>query len=167
MTRNGRNQNRILVKLGEILRIVLGNKTIALFGLTIAILTLIVNVAPNEVRILLGLEKAPVSLINESPVSEYSLPLGDSKVALEYTIYEHQTQFVRNAQTSLSVIFQNLYGENFVSLNISPKGFESSVRAILNGYTEEFKSSTGVYNIQVLSIDYDSKKVVVQVSQKS
>ena len=84
-----------------------------------------------------------------------------------YTIYENQPLFIESAQTGLSVVYQNLDGEKFVSLIISPRGIESTVHAVLTGYTEEFESSTGIYNIQILSIDYDNKKVIVQVSRKS
>lgn len=85
----------------------------------------------------------------------------------EYAIHEHQPQFINDAQTSLSVVFRNIEGEEFVSLNISPTGEKAFVRAVLNGYTEEFRSSAGVFNVQVLNTDYDNKKVVVQASRKS
>ncbi|MCP4353784.1 MAG: hypothetical protein GY795_50700 [Desulfobacterales bacterium] len=159
---SGSKQNRILVKIGEILRLLIRNKTLQLLGLIIAILTLIVTVAPNEVRTLIGLERPE----NRSPFSESD----ESKVTyapFEYTVNEHQPRFIKDAKTSLSVVFQNIEGEYFVSLNISPKGEKSSVRAVLSGYTEEFKSSVGVFNVQVLNIDYEKKKVVVQVSRKS
>ncbi|MCI5209190.1 MAG: hypothetical protein D3910_10435 [Candidatus Electrothrix sp. ATG2] len=155
------NQNRIVVKLLEISRVLLGNRTIQLVGLVIAVLTLIVTVAPNEVRILIGLEKAN----NQSPLPR----LDEPKVfygPFEYTVREHQPQFVKDAQISLSVVFQKIQGESFVSLNTSPVGEKTSVRAVLNGYTEEFKSSAGVFNVQVLNIDYDSKKVVLQINRK-
>jgi hypothetical protein len=148
--------------------IVFGNRTIKWFiALTIGILVVI---AYNKFRTFDDFEKNPEK---QSPVLEHSLPindLNDSKVSyapFEYTINEHQPQFIKDAQTSLSVVFQNIDGEDFVSLNISPIGEQSFVRAVLSGNTEEFKSSVGVFNVQILSIDYSSKKVVVQVSRKS
>jgi len=82
-----------------------------------------------------------------------------------YIIHEHQPRYVTDAQANLSVTFQNLDGEHFVSLTISAVGKRSSVHAVLNGYTEEFQSETGVFYVQVLSIDYANKKVVVQISR--
>jgi len=146
-------------------------------------------IAYNTFRIFDGFEKKPEkqppvsesssvdTLIDysEKPLEKQSLISEPSSVdelkvsytPFEYTINEHQPQFIKDAQTSLSVIFQNIDGEDFVSLNISPTGEQSFVRAVLSGYTEEFKSSVGVFNVQILSIDYDNKKVVVQVSRKS
>ncbi len=164
MENGGSNQNGILAKVNKILRIVLGNRAIQIFAL---ILTLIATVATKEVRVFVGLEKAQ---IKRPSMSEPALSDDDLKASyapFEYTVNEHQSRFVKDAQTSLSVVFQNIDGEDFVSLNISPTGEKSSVRAVLSGYTEEFKSSSGVFNVQILNIDYDSKKVVVQVSRKS
>lgn len=91
---------------------------------------------------------------------EYTVP------TKQYTIAEHQPLFIREARTNLSVLFQNVEGEEFVTLNIAPEGEKSSVRAALRGYTEEFTSSAGVFNVQILDIDYRKRKVAVQVSRK-
>jgi hypothetical protein len=122
---------------------------------------------PSSVDILIDDSEKPPE--KQSPVSEPSSvdELKVSYAPFEYTINEHQPQFIKDAQTSLSVAFQNIYGGDIVSLNISPIGEQSFVRAVFSGYTEEFKSSTGVFNVQILSIDYSNKKVVVQVSRKS
>ncbi|MCW5213049.1 hypothetical protein VU04_09085 [Desulfobulbus sp. TB] len=90
----------------------------------------------------------------------------DQAFSQNYTVIEHQPLFIREAHTNLSVIFQNFEGEEFVSLNIAPEGEKSSVRAALRGYTEEFTSSTGVFYVQILDIDYKKRKVAVQVSRK-
>ncbi|MCP4110654.1 MAG: hypothetical protein GY749_34880 [Desulfobacteraceae bacterium] len=164
MDNNGSNQNRIFAKLSGILGILLENKAIRLIGLIVAIASLIVAVAPNEVRVLIGLEKAQEK---PSPAPKLDNPRFSYVPPIKYIVNENQPQFVKDAQTSLSVVFQNIGGEYFVTLNISPTGEISSARAVLIGYTEQFESSTGVYNIQVLSIDYDNKKIVVQVSRES
>jgi hypothetical protein len=115
--------------------------------------------------------KEPVDEIAETEKMAEPLLLEDdlkvSYVPFEYTVHEHHPQFVKDAQTHLSVVFQDIDGEDFVTLNISPTGKKSSIRAVLSGYTEEFNSSVGVFNVQILNIDYDSKKVVVQISRKS
>jgi len=175
MSNCGSNQSGIFAKIGETLRALRGNKAIPIDALLtlikaipiVALLTLIATVANKEVRILVGLEEVQ---INQTPVSgtlSSDKNLKISYAPFEYTMHEHQPQFVKDAQASLSVVFQNIDGEDFVSLNISPTGKKSSVRAVLSGYTEEFKSSAGFFNVQVLNIDYDNKKVVVQVIRKS
>ncbi|MCI5122298.1 MAG: hypothetical protein D3908_14140 [Candidatus Electrothrix sp. AUS4] len=90
---------------------------------------------------------------------EYTIPR-------QYTVAERQPLFIRDASTNLSIRFQNIEGEEFVSLNISPTGKKLSVRPVLRGYTEAFTSSEGVFNIQILDIDYTNRKVAVQVSRK-
>lgn len=84
----------------------------------------------------------------------------------KYSILETQSQFVTFAKTQLSIQFQNYSGEEFVSLYISPQGHQSIVKAIVGNDTFEFKSSTGIYFLSVLNIDYQSRTVLVQVSQK-
>jgi len=81
----------------------------------------------------------------------------------EYSIFENQPQFVAFAQTRLSIQFQNVAGEEFVSLSISPQGYQSTVYAIVGGKTIEFDSSTGKYSLSVLNIDYQAKTISVQV----
>lgn len=90
----------------------------------------------------------------------------DQAVPQNYTLIEHQPLFVQEAQVNLSVLFQNYEGQKFVSLNIAPAGKESSVHSVLKGYTEEFTSSVGVFNVQILDIDYNKRKVVLQVNRK-
>ncbi|WP_339138655.1 MAG: hypothetical protein WGN25_10055 [Candidatus Electrothrix sp. GW3-4] len=94
-------------------------------------------------------------------------PSAEHTVAKEYyTLFEHQSLFTQEARTNLSVSFQNIEGEEFVSLNIAPTGKDASVRAVFKGYTEEFTSSSGIFNVQVLDIDYRKRKVAIRVSRK-
>ncbi|MDU9048433.1 MAG: hypothetical protein Q3M30_06255 [Candidatus Electrothrix sp. Rat3] len=94
-------------------------------------------------------------------------PSVEHSVAKEYyTLIEHQSLFTQEARTNLSVSFQNIEGEEFVSLNIAPTGKDASVRAVFKGYTEEFTSSSGIFNVQVLDIDYRKRKVAIRVSRK-
>lgn len=140
-----------------------------ILGSVATILALIVTVATDsKLRVLIGLENADIKQqsVSEPQQQSVSEPLKVSYSPFEYTVHEHQAQFVKDAQASLSVIFRNIEGEEFVSLNISPVGGKASVHAVLNGYTEEFRSSSGVFNVQVLNIDYENRKVVVQVSRK-
>jgi len=91
----------------------------------------------------------------------------DQAVPQNYTLIEHQPLFAREARTNLSVLFQTIEGEEFVSLNIAPAGREASVRPVLRGYTEDFTSSDGVFNVQILDIDYSRRKVAIYVSRKT
>ena len=81
------------------------------------------------------------------------------------TIHENQTQFIEEAKTRLSIIFNEEY--KIVTLTIAPDGKQSLNLAVLNGYTEEFTSSTGVFLVHILNVDWDSRTVTVQVSRKS
>lgn len=148
-------QRRIIANLSRLVRIAIGNRSIQVATL---ILTLIATVATREVRILVGLEKTQE---NESDVND-SRP---SYAPFEYTLNEHQPLFIQDARTSLSVTFQNFVGEEFVSLNISPVGKKSLTHAVLRGKTKQFESSIGIFNVQILDIDYDNRKVVLQVSR--
>jgi len=84
----------------------------------------------------------------------------------EYSILENQPQFVAFAKTHLSIQFQNVGGEEFVSLSISPQGHQSIIKAVVGSDTFEFESSTGTYSLSVLNIDYQSRTISVQVSKK-
>jgi hypothetical protein len=169
MGSSGSNQNRVLAKLSGTSRMA-GNSTIQWFGLIIAILTLIATFAPGEFRTFIGLGEPHVKqipVLEEPPLSVDDLD--ESKASytpFAYTLNEHQPQFVKEAKTSLSVVFQNIDGEEFVRLTISPTGENSSIHAVLSGYTEEFKSSAGVFNVQILNIDYGNKNVMIQINRK-
>ena len=81
------------------------------------------------------------------------------------TLHENQPQFIEAAKTGLSIIFNEEY--NIVTLTIAPDGRQSSNHAVLNGYSEEFTSSAGVFLVHVLNADWNSRTVTVQVSRKS
>jgi len=82
----------------------------------------------------------------------------------KYAIGDNKSQRIEEAETDLSIIFNEEY--KIVTLTISPDGKQSSNRAVLNGYTEEFTSSTGVFFVHVLTVDWSSRTVTVQVSRK-
>ncbi|CAK8721107.1 hypothetical protein GKODMF_12725 [Candidatus Electrothrix gigas] len=133
-------------------------------GVIIGIATLIVTIAGVLIALLSYMQdreggKQDKGLEDPPPQVEYTVPQ-------QYTIAEHQPLFTQEARTNLSVTFQNIEGQEFVSLNIAPEGEKSSVRAALRGYTEKFTSSAGVFHVQILDIDYKKRKVVVQVSRK-
>jgi hypothetical protein len=159
MANNGKNWSR--------------SQVLALLGVIVAALSLVFAIVNPELREIIGLEKKPVSQPSEvtpppvpnptPPIKEVPIEVPVPSIPTQYTIHENQSQFVKDAQTTLSAVFQN---QGFVSLTIAPAGKASSVHAVLNGYTEEFTSSTGVFLVQVLNIDYNSKKIVVQVNRK-
>lgn len=80
------------------------------------------------------------------------------------TLHENQTQLIEEAKTRLSINFNEEL--KIVTLIIAPDGEQSSNRAVLNGYTEEFTSSTGVFLVHILNENWDSRAVTVQVSKK-
>jgi hypothetical protein len=176
MGSSGNNQNRVLAKLSVTSRMA-GNSTIQWFGLIIAVLTLIATFATDEFRTFIGLGEPHVKQIpvpEEPPLSVEEPPLSvddldESKASytpFAYTLNEYQPQFVKEANTSFFAVFKNHDGQEFVRLTISPTGENSSVRTVLSGYTEEFKSSAGVFNVQILNIDYGNKNVMIQISRK-
>ncbi|MCI5158183.1 MAG: hypothetical protein D3906_07020 [Candidatus Electrothrix sp. AUS1_2] len=145
--------------------------------LVIAILTLLATFTVPEIREFFGLEEAPVSpppSVFPLPESQPALPAQEilpetptsSAGSAKYTILNNQSQFIEQAQAILSVTFQNIEEQEFVRLTISPVGRETSVRAVLNGYTEEFASSTGIFLVQVMDVDYTDQKISVQVNRK-
>jgi hypothetical protein len=91
-------------------------------------------------------------------------PLPPPPAVQEYTIGENKSQRIEEVETNLSIIFNEKY--EIVKLTISPDGKQSSNRAVLNGYTEEFTSSAGIFLVHVLNVDWNSRTVTVQVSRK-
>lgn len=81
------------------------------------------------------------------------------------TLHENQPQSIKEAKTSLSIIFNKEY--NIVTLTIAPDGKQTPNRAVENGYVEEFTSSAGDFLVHVLNVDWSSRTVTVQVSRKS
>lgn len=80
------------------------------------------------------------------------------------TLHDNQPQFIAETASRLSITFNEEY--NIVTLTIAPNGKPSSNRSVLNGYSEEFTSSAGVFLVHVLNADWNSRTVAVQVSKK-
>ena len=84
----------------------------------------------------------------------------------ECTIGDNKSQRIEEANAELSVAFHDEY--KTVSIIIAPAGKDSGwPRPVLNGYTEEFTSLTGVFLVHILNVDWNSRTVTVQVSRKS
>lgn len=155
----------------KIINFLIANKN-AIGGLMCFLASAIVTVTIPEIRYFFGLyedQKSPdiIEPTNNSSAFIKHSENSDQKNIQVYTVQVNQPRYIQDAQTYLSVAFQNLYGQEFVTLYISPQGKKASVYAVLRGYTKEFKSLTGIYNVQILDIDYENKKVSVQVSHKS
>lgn len=162
MSSNENNRDGAFNKLLEILA---ERKGIEWLGLIIAILALIDQVQPSSVLgKIVGLENTQEEIISTEKLTK---KLKKSKSRFQYTLQEYRPQFIKKAKTSLSITFEIVMGENVVKLNISPVGKTSSSQTISDGYTETFESSKGIFNVQILNIDYQHKKVIVQVSRKS
>jgi len=166
MDDNDKDKNSILLNLK--VDVLSEYKAITVIGLIVAIMALIVEIAPDQIRHFIGLDKQSsqqsqiMQTVSEHPVSGKNI----SEI-YEYTIHESQPQFIEDAQTRLSIAFQDINGEKFISLYVSPQGSKSSTHAVLTGKTVEFESSKSVYYLQVLNIDYMDKKIIVQVSPES
>jgi hypothetical protein len=142
-----------------------------LIGLVIAFLGLIVTFTVPEIRNYFGLGQ------DETPSSEFqvlpakpdtpSIKVPSFDGSTEYTIHENSTYFVEEAKANLTVSFQESGVQELVHLIICPSGQKTFCHAMLTGDTKEFTSSAGVFLVQILSVDYDNKKVSIQVSRKS
>lgn len=161
-----RNQNGTLKR---ILKVLSERRIIEILGLIIAILAFIDQLQPTSIiGKIIGLEQVEAQQL---PITTEKITTAKStkKTAsrFQYTLEVHQPQFIKKAKSSLSITFQNVTGEDFVTLNIAPIGGKSSSHVIIDGYTENFKSAKGRFTVQILNIDYDNKKVIVQVSRRS
>ena len=146
------------------------NHTLALLGVILAVLGLMITITLPEIRDFLGLEKkaapAPKQPVIPAPKpkieqkSKVIVPTDSAR----YTIHENQSQFVEQAQTTLSIAFHDVLGEKVASLTIAPPGKASSTHAVLNGYTQEFTVSTDTFLVQILNIDYQGKNIQIQVT---
>lgn len=144
-------------------------------GSIATVVSVVTTHAPSEIKnsLVLNLPPNATGAIVEKPVisnpanARFNTPSNPRSLSkYEYTISENQPKFIEEAQTNLSVAFQNIGGVEFARLNILPVGYKSSITAILTGYTEEFVSSTGTYNVQIIHVDYDNRNILVQVSKK-
>jgi hypothetical protein len=189
MSSNGKkwDVNQMLTFIGVI---------IALLSLVVAVIAVAVTVTTPELRIFFGLKEGntpapsptPAAPTQSMPVPQLKLKTIPQKIETptvkqaavskppviyeakepagpkKCTIGENKSQRIEEAKTNLSIIFNEEY--EIVTLTISPDGKQSSNRAMLNGYTEEFTSSTGIFLVHVLNVDWNSRTVTVQVSRK-
>ncbi len=77
-----------------------------------------------------------------------------------------KAQFIEAAKTRLSVAFHNIGGEETSGVTIVPAGKDSIVLPTVGSGSQEFASSTGVFLVHVLNVDWNSRTVTVQVSRK-
>ena len=138
------------------------NFLLALIGLIISFiiggLTLLFTVATPEMRDFFGLNDQKQKI--EQHVEEAKPPSGPFSA----TLHENQPQFIEEAETRLSITFNEEY--KIVTLTIAPDGKQTANRAVENGYTEEFTSSTGSFLVHILNADWNKRTVAVQVSRK-
>jgi hypothetical protein len=165
------------------------NQILTFIGVIIALLAVMVTITTPELRNFFGLKDsnppAPVlpaptpqqelkiipPKIETPPVRQTAVPkppvihkAKESAGPQECTIGDNKSQRIEEAETNLSIIFNEEY--DIVTLTISPDGKQSSNRAVLNGYTEEFTSSAGVFLVHVLNVDWNRRTATVQVSRK-
>ncbi len=155
---------------------------IALIALFVTALTLVATFTVPEIRALLGLDAPPdvkqppkvtrpiIQIPEPEPKNKQKSPglpepQEQPSGPINYTIHEKQPQFVKKAQTNLSVIFHDVLGEKVASLTIAPAGKASSTHAVLNGYTQKFTSSIGTFLVQILYVDYEARNIKIQVSR--
>jgi hypothetical protein len=123
-----------------------------------------VPVPPPELKTIpQKIETPPVkqAAVSKPPVIH---KVKERTVHQECTIGDNKSQRIEEAETNLSIIFNEEY--DIVTLTISPDGKQSSNRAVLNGYTEEFTSSAGIFLVHVLNVDWNRRTTTVQVSRK-
>ncbi len=129
-------------------------------GLIIALLTLIVTIAQlGQDR-----DKAHNEITKKDNKIEKS---NHRKTFSALTVSERGSQHIDFADTELSVAFQNINSEEYVSLYVAPAGQKSYVYAVVDGSVVEFKSLDVSYYIQVIKVDYSEKKITLKVNYKT
>jgi hypothetical protein len=170
------------------------NFIIALLSFIAAVLALVVTVTTPELRNFFGLkdgntpapvlpaptpqpepEKIPPK-IETPPAKPAAVPKTKPPVIhqaaqepagpQEYTIGENKSELVKEAKARLSVSFHDDTGEITAKITISPAGKDSIVLPTVGIGSQEFASSTGVFLVHVLNVDWNSRTVTVQVSRK-
>lgn len=170
--------NQILTFLGVI---------IGLLSFIIAVIAVVVTITTPELRNYFGLEKgnppAPAPQpeiippkIEKPSVKPAAVPkpkppviheaAQESADPQEYTIGENKSELVKEAKTRLSVSFHDDTGATTAKITIAPAGKESIVLSTVGSGSQEFASSTGVFLVHVLNVDWNSRAVMVQVSRK-
>ena len=170
------------------------NQILTLIGVIIAAATLVASVLIPEMRNCFGLKdgntpapvlpaptpqpesKAISPKIETPPVKPASVPKPKPPVIhkavqepadpQEYTIGENKSELVKEAKARLSVSFHDDTGEITAKITISPAGKDSIVLPTVGIGSQEFASSTGVFLVHVLNVDWNSRTVTVQVSRK-
>uniref|UniRef100_UPI00405782FB hypothetical protein n=1 Tax=Candidatus Electronema sp. TaxID=2698783 RepID=UPI00405782FB len=170
------------------------NFIIALLSFIIAVIAVVVTITTPELRNFFGLKDgntpAPVlpaptpqpesktipPKIETPPVKPAAVPKPKPPVIhqavqepadpQEYIIGENKSEFVKEAKARLSVSFHDDTGEITAKITISPAGKDSIVLPSVGIGSQEFASSTGVFLVHVLNVDWDSRTVTVQVSRK-
>jgi outer membrane biosynthesis protein TonB len=170
------------------------NFIIALLSFIAAVLALVVTITTPELRNFFGLKdsnppapvlpaptpqpepKAILPKIETPPVKPAAVPKPKPPVIhqavqepadpQEYTIGENKSEFAKEAKARLSVSFHDDTGEITAKITISPAGKDSIVLPTVGSGSQEFASSTGVFLVHVLNVDWNSRTVTVQVSRK-
>ena len=170
------------------------NQILTLIGVIVAAATLVASVVIPEMRNCFGLKDdntpAPVlpaptpqpepktipPKIETPPVKPAAVPKPKPPVIhkavqepadpQEYTIGENKSELVKEAKARLSVSFHDDTGEIIAKITISPAGKDSIVLPTVGIGSQEFASSTGVFLVHVLNVDWNSRTVTVQVSRK-
>jgi hypothetical protein len=170
------------------------NQILTFIGVIIALLAVVVTITTPELRNFFGLKdgnppapvlpaptpqpesKAIPPKIETPPEKTAEVPKPKPPVIhqavqepadpQEYTIGENKSEFAKEAKARLSVSFHDDTGEITAKITISPAGKDSIVLPTVGIGSQEFASSTGVFLVHVLNVDWDSRTVTVQVSRK-
>ncbi|WP_417910413.1 hypothetical protein [Candidatus Electronema sp. PJ] len=116
----------------------------------------IVALATPEIRQCIGLEDKPAPV---EPVETEA-----TSGPFSATLHENQPHSIKAAKTDLSIVFNKELG--MVTLTIAPAGKEEITLPTVGIGSQEFASSTGVFLVHVLNVDWNSRTVTVQVSRK-
>ena len=170
------------------------NLILTFIGVIIALLAVVVTITTPELRNFFGLKDdntpAPVlpaptpqpeskvipPKIETPPVKPAEVPKPKPPVIhqavqepadpQEYTIGENKSELVKEAKARLSVSFHDDTGEITAKITISPAGKEKITLPTVGIGSKEFASSTGVFLVHVLNVNWNSRTVTVQVSRK-
>ncbi len=165
------------------------NQILTLIGVIIAAATLVASVVIPEMRNCFGLKdgntpapvlpaptpqpepKAISPKIETPPAKPAALKPSvfhkakEADGPQECTIGENKSQRIEEAETDLSIIFNEEY--KIVTLTISPDGKEQITLPTVGSGSKEFASSTGTFQLHILNVDWNSRTITVQVSRKS
>lgn len=106
------------------------------------------------------IQPQPAAPKKKEPVAKPKPPSGPFSA----TLHENQPHFIEAAKTDLSISFKKELG--IVTIIITPTGKEQITLPTVGIGSQEFASSTGVFLVHVLNVDWNSRTVTVQVSQK-